>query len=65
MRNLPRRRMLDAARWPTRASSSAGVPRTASGPGASTEVIGRPARAAWKASATIARSGNSGTVGRL
>ena len=53
------------ARCPTSASSSAGVPRTASGPGASTEVTGRPARAAWKASATTARSGNSGTVGRL
>ena len=41
-RNLPRRRM-DSTRWPTRASSSAGVPRTASGPGASVDVIGRPA----------------------
>ena len=32
-RNLPRRR-IDSTRWPTRPSSSAGVPRTASGPGA-------------------------------
>ena len=32
-RNLPRRR-IDRTRWPTRAASSAGVPRTASGPGA-------------------------------
>ena len=32
-RNLPRRRM-DSMRWPIRPASSAGVPRTASGPGA-------------------------------
>ena len=40
-RNLPRRRR-STSRCPTRASSSAGVPRTASGPGASVEVTARP-----------------------
>ena len=64
IRNLPRRRM-SVTRWPTSASSSAGVPRTARGPGAATAAIGRPTRAAWNASATTVRSGNSGTAGRL
>ena len=63
-RNLPRRR-IDSTRWPTSAASSAGVPRTASGPGASADRTGRPASAAWRASATTVRSGNSGTARRL
>ena len=63
-RNLPRRR-IDRTRCPTSASSSAGVPRTASGPGASTDRDRPPARAAWSASATTVRSGNSGTARRL
>ena len=64
MRNLPRRRMAVMV-CPTSASSSAGVPRTASGPGASADSIGRPRRAASKASATTVRSGSSGTAARL
>ena len=42
-RNLPRRRMA-ATVWPTRAASSAGVPRTASGPGVSTDSTVGPRR---------------------
>ena len=40
-------------------------PGPRAGPGASADVIGRPARAAWRASATTVRSGNSGTARRL
>jgi hypothetical protein len=63
-RNFPRWRMARTS-WPTSAASSAGVPRTASGPGASARVIDRPVIAAWRASATTVRSGSSGTARRL
>ena len=48
-------------RWPASASSSAGVPRTASGAGRLGVHDGRPPSAAWNASATTVRSGSSGT----